>query len=450
MTFTLAAVCLLLSALPSDGDWGRAVAAGDAQELAAQDASDYVGEYTRGDGTPIYVAEVDGGLVAIVTGNVFALDARGSGPLRSCRRPGDRVVRARRRRARRCRLRLPGTLPAQRPTACLPGSRACSAAATRRPTRTPRQRETNRACRPATPRRTGCRPSVIEGVVRDVYGDPDYRHVHALLVQKGGVLVLEEYFAGYDEGQPHNLRSATKSVISALVGAATLRGHVGPDDRPLAVIAEAEGRSLSPHKAALTLADMMDMRHGLRCDDWDPESPGNESHIYGEPDWTAFVLSIPDAGANADPGVSYCSAVPLMVGRYLEIATGQPLPQFADDALLSPLGVEARRLAVGLRSPGEGGTPRRPGLSAPPRHGALRRALRPRRPHPRRQAPAARGVGGGHLRRDDAPRRLAALQRLLVGLRGRARRGASGHGPHGERRSRGSGSPSSPPSTWSL
>ena len=109
--------------------------------------------------------------------------------------------------------------------------------------------------------------SIIADVVNDIYGDPDYQQVHSLLVQKNGELILEEYFAGFDEGQSHNLRSATKSVISALVGAAVLRGQVKLNDRPLAVVAQAEGRTISQHKATLTLADMMDMRHGLQCDD---------------------------------------------------------------------------------------------------------------------------------------------------------------------------------------
>ena len=304
---------------------------------AVSDAMSYVGEYTRTDGTPIYIAELDGGLVAVVTGNVFALDPTGpdrfdlvgvSEPVRFERDAEGQIVAV---------ADSQGTYP--RKTDEVPaeidglfGSRDLPAYTYAPPESAEPDLPIGDASKNGLPR------VAIEDVVNDINRDPDYRHVHALLIQKNGVLVLEEYFAGFDDNQTHNLRSATKSVISALVGAAVLRGNVTLDDQPLAAIAEAEGRSISERKATLTLADMLDMRHGLQCDDWDPESPGNEMNIYGESDWTAFILSIPDAMGEAD--VSYCSAMPLMVGRYLEIATGQPLPEFADQALFSPLGVE--------------------------------------------------------------------------------------------------------------
>ena len=332
MTLVLTTTCVLLSALAGPGDQHSG-----AQASAVSDASDYVGEYTRSDGTPIYIAERGGDLVAVVTGNVFALEPAGpdrfvlagvSETVSFERDAGGRVVAVSDSQGRY--PRKADEVPAE--ITRLLGGGGPPAYSYAPPT----------GAEPGLPvgdaSEHGLPPAMLEGVVVDIYGDPDYRHVHALLVQKEGDLVLEEYVAGFDEDQPHNLRSATKSVISALVGAAVLRGHVGLDDRPLAVIGEAEGHPVSDHKAALTLADMLDMRHGLQCDDWDPESPGNESHIYGEPDWTAFILSIPDADAEA--AASYCSAVPLMVGRYLEIVTGQPLPEFADHALFTPLGVE--------------------------------------------------------------------------------------------------------------
>ena len=164
--------------------------------------------------------------------------------------------------------------------------------------------------------------------------------MHSLLIARGGDLVLEEYFMGFDAGKPHNLRSATKSVIATLVAAALQRGEIALDDRPLKRIARERDLTISAHKARLTLADLLDMRHGLQCDDWVTDSPGNESQIYGQDDWTAFILAIPDnekMGTNGAP--TYCSAMPLMVGRYLELVTGKLLPEYADEVLFRPLGI---------------------------------------------------------------------------------------------------------------
>jgi CubicO group peptidase (beta-lactamase class C family) len=70
--------------------------------------------------------------------------------------------------------------------------------------------------------------------------------VHAILVERSGRLIYEEYFDGFDErwGQPlgrvsmtrdslHDLRSVTKSVVSALVGIAVGSGAFPSLDRPV-------------------------------------------------------------------------------------------------------------------------------------------------------------------------------------------------------------------------
>src|SRR5262245_44659556 len=64
-------------------------------------------------------------------------------------------------------------------------------------------------------------------------------NVHAVVIERGGRLVYEEYFSGKDEqwGRPlgvvqfnretkHDLRSVTKSVVSALVGIANSSGAI--------------------------------------------------------------------------------------------------------------------------------------------------------------------------------------------------------------------------------
>ena len=304
-------------------------------ETAPVVPGDYVGEYTRSDGVPVYVAERAGEMVVVVAGSVFALAP--SGPDRFALVGVPEAVRFERGADARVVAvsdsqgsypRVSSTVPAEI-AALVGGAPADYSYAP------PQPGEPGLPVGDATAH--GLPAAAVEAVMADVYGDPDYRHVRALLVQKDGVLVVEEYVAGVGPDQTHNVRSATKSVVSALVGAAVRRGEVGLGDRPFAVVAQAEGRPISAHKASLTLADLLDMRHGLQCDDWDPESPGNEARIYGEPDWLAVILSIPD-GAERD-GPSYCSAVPLVVGRYLELATGQPLAAFADTALFGPLGV---------------------------------------------------------------------------------------------------------------
>jgi CubicO group peptidase (beta-lactamase class C family) len=58
--------------------------------------------------------------------------------------------------------------------------------------------------------------------------------LHSLLVSRGGVLVLEQYFNGARAARPANVKSVSKSVISALVGIAIERGLIKSVREPIA------------------------------------------------------------------------------------------------------------------------------------------------------------------------------------------------------------------------
>jgi CubicO group peptidase (beta-lactamase class C family) len=189
--------------------------------------------------------------------------------------------------------------------------------------------------------------AVAERIVGRVL-DRTYPDVDAILVYRHGRLVMEEYFYGYDESRIHALRSATKSVISALAGAAIDRGALsGVEELVLPRLENGSPGSLAaslansdPRKARLTLRDLLSMRSGFACDDWNPKSPGNESRLYETGDWVKSLLDLPLA---ADPGSvgSYCSVGMLTAGRIVERAVGMSLPSFAREALWEPLGISS-------------------------------------------------------------------------------------------------------------
>ena len=177
-----------------------------------------------------------------------------------------------------------------------------------------------------------------ERIARGVL-DGTWPDVHGVLLYHRGRLVLEEYFYGYHVARPHQLRSATKSIVSALVGAAVDRGALrGVDEPMLARLGVAAMANPDPRKARITLGDLLTMRPGLACNDYDPKSPGNESRIYEEPDWIKAALDLPMA---SDPGTvaHYCSAGVKLAGRMTERAVRMPLPDFAHASLFGPLGI---------------------------------------------------------------------------------------------------------------
>ncbi|HEX2202683.1 MAG TPA: serine hydrolase [Longimicrobium sp.] len=178
--------------------------------------------------------------------------------------------------------------------------------------------------------------ALVRGVESGRFGD-----LHGVLVYRRGRLVLEEYFHGYDRDRPHQMRSATKSVVSALVGIAVDSGALAGEAEPvLPRLGYASLANPDPRKAALTLGDLLTHRTGLACDDWDPRSPGNESRVYESDDWVKTFLDLPVI-AERGTTARYCSAGVLTAGRMVERATGQALPAYAQRVLFDPLGIRA-------------------------------------------------------------------------------------------------------------
>ena len=171
--------------------------------------------------------------------------------------------------------------------------------------------------------------------------DGTYKDVHGILVYRGGRLVIEEYFYEYDRDRVHQMRSASKSVVSTLVGIAIDRGVLAGDGElvlkrlPYDSYANADQR-----KGQLTLRDLLTMRSGLACNDWDGNSPGNESRVYQSLDWVKFVLDLPMVEPPGTHG-QYCSGNVAVAGRMVERATGTTLPAFAQQHLFTPLGISS-------------------------------------------------------------------------------------------------------------
>lgn len=180
--------------------------------------------------------------------------------------------------------------------------------------------------------------ATAEGVVRSIL-DGTYRDVHGILLFQRGRLVLEEYFYGYSADRAHQMRSATKSVVSALAGIAIDRGAIASVTSPVAPLLGYAGfANDDPRKAGLSLQHLLTMSPGLACNDYDRTSPGNESTLYDSPDWVKATLDLPML---ADPGsvAHYCSGGVAVVGRTVERAVGMPLPEFAQRELFSKLGI---------------------------------------------------------------------------------------------------------------
>jgi CubicO group peptidase (beta-lactamase class C family) len=155
----------------------------------------------------------------------------------------------------------------------------------------------------------------------------------SLLVARRGRLAFERYFAGAGADTALDVRSVTKSVVSALTGIA-LRDHVLPGlDTPIAPYLDPPYR-FHPSDTGITVRHLLTMTSGY---DWDDDRDYNPWVLSD--DRVQFLLDRPRA---APPGerFTYDSAAVHVLGVVLQRAAGLPLPQYASEQLFGPLAAE--------------------------------------------------------------------------------------------------------------
>ena len=162
--------------------------------------------------------------------------------------------------------------------------------------------------------------------------------IHSLLIARHGKLVVEEYFHGYHRDLPHDLRSASKSWVAVLLGAAMQSGV--PIDLKTPVYQTMLGSvppDLDARKRAMTLEHLLSMTAGYNCAA--DEAPGNEDVMQqqtAEPDWHRYTLNVPMLTAPGDT-IVYCSIEPDLAAGMLQKIAGEPLPEMFHRLVAQPL-----------------------------------------------------------------------------------------------------------------
>lgn len=156
--------------------------------------------------------------------------------------------------------------------------------------------------------------------------------LHSLLVSSRGSLVFERYYHGARADRPANVKSASKSVIAALVGIAIAEKRIASVREPITTYFPALARDPDRRKRAITVEDLLTMRPGLES-----TSGRNYGRWVSSRDWVQFVLSRP---MTADPGASmdYSTGNTHLLSAILTRATGMSTRDYANRVLARPLG----------------------------------------------------------------------------------------------------------------
>ena len=159
----------------------------------------------------------------------------------------------------------------------------------------------------------------------------------SFLLVRNDLLVLEHY-NGYLKENDFQIHSATKSVMSALVGIAVDRGIIrSTQEKILSYFPDLDTSGIDPRKRDWTIEHFLTMRSGL---DW--EETADHSSIFTEKvNWLHTALRLPLKYA---PGERFTYTTPNanVLSGILTRVSGMSTYEFAEKYLFQPLGISVR------------------------------------------------------------------------------------------------------------
>lgn len=174
----------------------------------------------------------------------------------------------------------------------------------------------------------------------DAAAEDPQLYIDSMTIVRNGYIVAEIFNNPLVAREDmHILHSATKSIVSALVGIAIHQGHIDSIDASLVeVFSERRIENLDERKRAITIRDLLSMETGLHSRD---------SYIYGydglfemqhSGDWLQFALDLPMAAAPGDR-FDYSNISTFLLSAIIVETTGMDTLEFANENLFGPLGI---------------------------------------------------------------------------------------------------------------
>lgn len=155
-----------------------------------------------------------------------------------------------------------------------------------------------------------------------------------LVLRKGETKAAHVFHGGPPLDQPVNIKSASKSVMSALIGIAIERGVLNGVDQPVLPLLRSEApREPDPRLARVTVGNLLSMQAGL-----ERTSGENYGRWVSSSNWVRYALSRPFV---ADPGTDmlYSTGSTHLLSAVLTRATGRSTLANARVWLGEPLGI---------------------------------------------------------------------------------------------------------------
>ena len=158
--------------------------------------------------------------------------------------------------------------------------------------------------------------------------------LRSLIIARNGRTLVAHRFGGPALDQPVNIKSASKTVLSALAGIAIDRGILSGVDQKIAPILRSSiPADADPRLEQVEVEHLLSMQAGL-----ERTSGPNYGAWVASPNWVRYALSQPFVD---EPGgrMLYSTGSSHLLSAVLTRASGQNTHQLAQDWLAKPLGI---------------------------------------------------------------------------------------------------------------
>ena len=157
---------------------------------------------------------------------------------------------------------------------------------------------------------------------------------HSILIIRNGYIVTEAYWAPYNKDTIHNVKSASKSIISTLVGIALEKKYLNNLHQKVSEFFPEYVHDQS--KQDISLFDLLTMKAGFNWMEDSGPSP------YDLENWNKIPM-------RDKPGekFEYNTTLTHMMSAILTKVSGESTKNFADTYLFNPLGIKSYRWTKG-------------------------------------------------------------------------------------------------------
>ncbi len=156
-----------------------------------------------------------------------------------------------------------------------------------------------------------------------------------LLVQDG-VLIAEWYTTGQNKETAVNIKSASKSIISSLVGIAITKGFIKDVDQPIFELIPEHFPERSDLKQQITIKHLLSMSAGFEYIE------NRNNHVYASNHWAKRILRLPLKTAPGE-AFNYGTIQTHLLSQILSQTSQSSTLQFAQDHLFDAMRISIRQ-----------------------------------------------------------------------------------------------------------